>query len=529
MWQEYHKRVPKACCHPRIVLLLLWKFLFTSSVDLLANSRLILLQSSQLQTAIFNTSILVSSLLAPLIGWLADVKLGRYRVLICVFIGLFVSNIFYVVSVFTSKMISELFSYIGVLVSGIVNSGFTAAMLPFLSDQIIGANADELSAVVYWFLWMEYFAFALNTILTSFPISPTTLTQVISVPCAAVPILILSSAFLCKQLLDRTHKVTNPIKIIIQVLYYAKKHRYPERRSAFTYMDEEQPTRIDFGKEKFGGPFTEEEVEDVKTVLRLLPIVVCVIISQGGPHISLRLNAFNNSFADSVMNDAIGDSCWLPPLILIPLSQFLVYPFFHRWIPSMLKRIGFGLFFQLLATVLSGAVIKGYEYSNSGNLMGYLTCNGSSTITDIEWYWRVFPLVLYCFGRAIFYIVMIEFTIAQSPDKMKGLVIGVFLLFDGISGCIGEVMEIGQDTICYSIPAVILLTILFLSFVFLSKRYKLRERNREINIQAIVEEHYERYMDQEAEYMRENPQYDDESDSTIVGGTYRESNELITS
>ena len=39
---------------------------------------------------------------------------------------------------------------------------------------------------------------------------------------------------------------------------------------------------MDFGKEKFGGPFTEEEVEDVKTVLRLLPLVVCICLSGNG-------------------------------------------------------------------------------------------------------------------------------------------------------------------------------------------------------------------------------------------------------
>ena len=40
-------------------------------------------------------------------------------------------------------------------------------------------------------------------------------------------------------------------------------------------------------------------------------------------------------------------------------------------------------------------------------------------------------------------------------------------------------------------------------FVIIAKRYKLRERERHVNIQAIVEEHYERYFDQEEEYMRE--------------------------
>ena len=96
----------------------------------------------------------------------------------------------------------------------------------------------------------------------------------------AVPLaVIIISDCLCQQWLDRTHKVTNPIKLIIQVLNYTRKHSYPERHSAFTYIDEEQPTRMDYGKEKFGGPFTEEEVEEVKTVLRLLPIVICLYLT----------------------------------------------------------------------------------------------------------------------------------------------------------------------------------------------------------------------------------------------------------
>ena len=39
-------------------------------------------------------------------------------------------------------------------------------------------------------------------------------------------------------------------------------------------------------------------------------------------------------------------------------------------------------------------------------------------------------------------------------------------------------------------------------FTIIAKRYKLRERERHVNIQAIAEEHYERYFDQEEEYMR---------------------------
>ena len=62
-------------------------------------------------------------------------------------------------------------------------------------------------------------------------------------------------------------------KIIFKVLNYARKTKYPERRSAFTYIDEEEPSRLDYGKHKFGGPFTEEEVEDV-AILRTATIVL---------------------------------------------------------------------------------------------------------------------------------------------------------------------------------------------------------------------------------------------------------------
>ena len=48
------------------------------------------------------------------------------------------------------------------------------------------------------------------------------------------------------------------------------KHKYPIKRSAFTFWENDIPSRIDLGKEKYGGPFTYEEVEDVKTMFRLL-------------------------------------------------------------------------------------------------------------------------------------------------------------------------------------------------------------------------------------------------------------------
>ena len=68
-----------------------------------------------------------------------------------------------------------------------------------------------------------------------------------------------------KHWLDTTRNIVNPVKLIGQVLNYPRKNKYPKNRSALTYWEEDYPSRLDLGKEKYGGPFSVEQVEDVKS------------------------------------------------------------------------------------------------------------------------------------------------------------------------------------------------------------------------------------------------------------------------
>ena len=107
-------------------------------------------------------------------------------------------------------------------------------------------------------------------------------------------------------------------------------------------------------------------------------------------------------------------------------------------------------------------------------------------------------------GKTIASVLLLEFVIAQSPEKMKGLVIGIMLTCVGFVDAAGIGIHLHVTfTLCYDVVTLTCLVVLFVVFLVFSKRYTLRERNREINIQAIVEEHYERYLDQEEEYMRQ--------------------------
>ena len=517
--------MPKTCCRREILILLLWWVLFRISRDLLINTAYI--RGSSYLAFIIRASGSVSPLiLAPFIGWLADVKLGRYKVIIYGTLASFGASIPFTVAQFSGETLGEVLYCIGNIVDTISSTGFSAAMLPFMTDQLVGATANELSAVVYWYFWFMNLSWGFVDCITctnSFfkATGSLTLNVIVVVPCAALLVAIIISDCLCQQWLDRSYKITNPIKLIIQVLNYARQHSYPQKRSAFTYMDEEQPSRLDFGKEKFGGPFSEEEVEDVKTVLRLLPLIICISISVSSMLWPvMHLNAFGDQYMyiNCVLNFGARD--WIAPLLLIPLYQFLLYPLFHKWVPSMLRRIGAGLFLQLVGFVLFlASLIMGY--SHAGDLTEYLTCtkavNGTVTPDQlVEWYWKLklVPMILYSVGRTLADVLLLELVIAQSPDKMKGFVFGMILAFASIGNSIGIVLtHFFLHTLCFDIPVLLLLTILFLVFLFFSKYYKLRERNKEVNIQAIVEEHYEKYMDQEEEYMREHPDLYSETDT----------------
>ena len=146
----------------------------------------------------------------------------------------------------------------------------------------------------------------------------------------------------------------------------------------------------------------------------------------------------------------------------------------------------------------------------SDDIQRYLSCksralNATNPGDYVEWYWKLVPCILYGIGKTIIGVFLFEIIIAQSPDKMKGFVVGMELVLRGILNLI--TVQYSRFTVCTDLLVSILLVILFVVFLVLAKCYTLRERNREINIQAIVEEHYERYMDQEEEYRRENPQY----------------------
>ena len=141
------------------------------------------------------------------------------------------------------------------------------------------------------------------------------------------------------------------------------------------------------------------------------------------------------------------------------------------------------------------------------DIQRYLSCTQLNVTVHpdlyVDWYWKLGPFLLLGTGQTLAVVLFDVFLIAQSPDKMKGLAGGLMPAIQGTASYILSFSDPIVVTLCFNVVNVVPFVVLFAIFLLLSKWYTLCERNREINIQAIVEEHYERYMDQEEEYLRE--------------------------
>ena len=183
-------------------------------------------------------------------------------------------------------------------------------------------------------------------------------------------------------------------------------------RSALTYLKEDYPSRLDLGKEKYGAPFSEEQVENVKTVLQLIPLFVSVIGLICAEEI--RLFKFHTSYDNSQFLSCyiLSDTLYFGvALFLIVLYLLMLYKHPVKYIPSMLKRIGLGLVFALSAPLYYVILFscKEFLHLNTTSYKGIIV-----------------PEILHGISFALNLPTLLEFTIARFPHEMREFMVGMW-------------------------------------------------------------------------------------------------------
>ena len=406
---------------------------------------------------------------------------------------------------------------------------FSANVIQFGFDQLHDSPAESSTLYIHWYVWTNQVGLFLLR-LPSAGFSGYNSIKFIAY--AATPVLtliafIILGITLCFEKYKRHWFLiesgsTNPYKLVYKVLKFAKDHTNPIRRSAFTYCEDELPSRLDLGKEKYGGPFTTEQVENVKAFLGIIRVLLTIgpiffadiAFSQNLPGLVNTINDieswhyhyYNNSNSYYYYFDTVdipyygyfyGSGCLTPLLMLvfIPVYLCLLRPLIYDYIPGMLKRIGLGM----LLCLISGFCTL---------VMGVANYNCISDSCRLNSYFNISPhFLLLQYGLnavsyLLVYIASYEFLCAQSPQSMKGLLIGTFFAIKGVFQLCGVVLYLVVGVRCrltYDFPVcgfvyylinVVITVIGMIAFMTVARWYQYRQRDEPDNIYRYAEEYY---------------------------------------
>ena len=241
-------------------------------------------------------------LMYPIFGMIADVCITQYRMIKLAFYSVFVSSLLMFTAaviyiskpeVFNQKPSTGVLLLATILFSGISGFGmYEANAIQFGMDQMLEASSRKLSSFIHWYYWslhlgplmIFYILLAVLvyiqqrcTINLEYPLQNDIVFGWIILPPSIIQsiLIILGLCIIRKSKNVYINPVqSSPFKLILNVIKFAWKHKYPVNRSAFTYWENDIPSRINLGKHKYGGPFTNEQVENVKTLLQVLILIV---------------------------------------------------------------------------------------------------------------------------------------------------------------------------------------------------------------------------------------------------------------
>ena len=512
----------------------------------------------------------ITLLFYPLIGILADICFKRYGFIkISNILLILNSSVLFIFSLIVARLayprglhIGEIPWYIGSIFAllFIINTlsvgMFDAVGIQFGMDQMVEASSDQISAFTHWYYWSMNIGICIQAIMIMCGLllvgsctfqakfnSPNFATQytayviILLIQMLATFAALLSLCKL-KKYLTIEPAGHNPFTTVYKVLKYAWQHKCPERRSAFTYWEKDIPPRIDLGKNKYGGPFTTEEVEDVKTFLLLL----FVLASLFGFHLADNgysvIQQLNYKLCPSAIVQA---SVSLSPnllqtvtvMVCVPTLHFVLLPRLHRYIPNMLHMLGIGsvlMFFQELAGMV--IVLSSWEDYNTcdpvASRSGFapigdcfisrsvILINDTCTETELYKYcgrednlflWTLVPIITRTIAYHLVFMTTLEFISAQAPLKMKGSLICLWYALSSLRYFSRSIsayfINESEVWLIYTGVKASLMLLSILLYCCVAKRYRYRLRDEVVNERYLVEEVYDRELRLAEQYERE--------------------------
>ena len=534
----------KCVSNKAALLILLWSFVVGLLSAMFLSPEMYLRMFERSYSLVAYGVVVIFTCFFPLAGIFADIKFGRYKtvvtslfiVLLAHLLAVGVGVIIVIAIFFWSPLM--LFIVVGgiliiMLYVGLI--GFTANVVQFGMDQLHDSPGDDNTLFIHWYVWTYYASFFVvqlacnwNLVLTPFYYVMTenqviVYTKIEFCLLALIPVVVVMvlTITLCLVRCRRRWFLIepgglNPYKLVYRVTKFARQHKIPVQRSAFTYCEDELPSGLDLGKEKYGGCFTTEQVEDVKAFYGILKVLFSfgiVFFMDFSADSILPLFAYHitglrgGTYEESLIELILFNAGLISPLLIvicIPLYLCLLRPFISQYIPGMLKRMGLGMFLVLLSLLTSffmdtAAHLEGdHEYNNS-YCMFAIDDDNINHPSPQNPALHLIQLTLSALSHMLIYTAVFEFICSQSPHSMKGLLIGVLYAIRGLYQLVAAllVLPFALRTIqlisCgfwYYLMNIVIGVVALLVYMCAAKRYRYRERDEFCNIHQYAENYY---------------------------------------
>lgn len=407
---------------------------------------------------------------------------------------------------------------------------FYATSLAYGMDLLMDSSTVKHCSFVYWYSWMFFLSGKTVSIIDHLP-GKQYVEGRLAISFSAC---FFFSISLClyfginRQLEENLRtELTNPYKKTFKILKYSlidhrheNRHR-PSFRSAMTYWEESSVSRLDIAKRKYGGLYSQDEVENVKTVLRVLLVLLALVpfmisLAPVNDKITQILPQFRGG-AESMDGYAgfafyyISDNLIF---LVVPILEFLIIPVFPKveyFLANSLKGIGIS---QILLIV---SVAMVFVIDLAANIKwSQVKCISFWSKGDLDFgisYWVLFVPSMICgIAYDIAFVCMFQFICCQSPYEMSGMIIGIFWALRSCCLCIGSLINYVTDewdpnTIevfsCTSWLLVIFMIISSLGlllYVFTTRWYTKRVRSDNCTLRRAVEDHFEQQISRRPEH-----------------------------